>query len=487
MRKNLLAFALIVALMFFSLAATAQQSDGLPKTSARIMSSILIDGQSLNYLQVLSDKIGPRLTGSAAHQRAAQWAAEQFRAFGIKNVRLEPFTIPNGWERGAAYARITAPFDRLLHAGSIGWTPGLPPNGVTSEVVLINDLSGEKLQAQADKIKGRVVMLDVEAFSQGQNNPSFGLVTSYQVLKDIGAIALLWPDREPNNILNAHSGHAFQRAQAGILPSLKIGMEDGKLIKRLLNNGAVSVELRCDNRLSGPVQVNNVIAEIPGREKPDEWIVVGAHLDSWDYGTGAQDNGTGCAMVLEAARAIAALGQPPRRSIRFALWGGEEQGLLGSFAYLNDHASELKKCVAVLNTDNGAGHPRGWKVQGREDLRKAMGPISQTLLSSLSGEGLSLALTFDTDHGPFLLHGIPALDLWVDMTHYGEIHHKSSDTVDKVQPHNLMAGSAIVAITAYAVAEQPEVIAPHLDQAAVVEQFKKAQLDEILKRAGLLK
>src|SRR4030095_8436007 len=286
---------------------------------------------------------------------------------------------------------------------------------------------------------------------------------------------------ERNNVLNAF-GFTWGGAMSA-LPLAQIGMEDGKLIERLLAKGPVTLEFALENRTSGPIQVNNVIAEIPGREKPDEWIIVGGHLDSWDYGTGAQDNGSGCAMVMEAARAIAALGVP-RRSIRFALWGGEEEGLLGSAAYVKAHKGEMGKCVAVLNTDNGAGHPKGWKVQGRTDLNDAMKSI-RGLLAGLSGEGLSQQTTFDTDHGHFMLAGLPALDLWVDMSHYGEVHHKSSDTIDKVDAHNLAAGAAIVAITAYAIGERADPIAKHIDHSAVGEILKKAKLDEFLKAIGL--
>jgi carboxypeptidase Q len=248
-----------------------------------------------------------------------------------------------------------------------------------------------------------------------------------------------------------------------------------------MEKGPVVVEFQFNNRNSGPVEVNNVIAEIRGREKPDEWIIIGAHLDSWDYGTGAQDNGTGCAMVFEAARAISALGRAPRRSIRFALWGGEEQGLLGSDAYVKAHAAELNNCIAVLNTDNGAGHPRGWKVQGRSDLGEALKPISSSFLKGLSGDGISQSISYDTDHGPFMLHGIPALDLWVDMRTYETVHHKTSDTVDKIDAHNLAAGSAIVAVTAYAIADKPEAIAPHIDHAAVEALLDKAKLTDFLR------
>ncbi|HEX7956420.1 MAG TPA: M20/M25/M40 family metallo-hydrolase, partial [Pyrinomonadaceae bacterium] len=269
------------------------------------------------------------------------------------------------------------------------------------------------------------------------------------------------------------------------LPAAEIGSEDAKLIARLLREQParpVTVEFGFDNRTTGRATTHNVVAEIRGRERPDEWVIVGAHLDSWDFGTGAQDNGAGVAQVLEAARAIAA-GPAPRRSIRFALWGGEEQGLLGSEAYVRAHAAEMKNCVAALNTDNGAGHPKGWKYQGREDVRAALAPYSE-LFEGLGGGELSAEATFDTDHGHFLLAGVPALDLLVDMEHYEEVHHKASDTLDKVNTHDLAAGAALVAVTAYAVAEQPGPFARHADRKAVGEILKKAGVDDFLKSIG---
>jgi Iap family predicted aminopeptidase len=346
----------------------------------------------------------------------------------------------------------------------------------------VGDVDPEKIKAQADKIKGRVLMLDLNTlFAAGLS--SFGRVmASFQRFKDAGASAILVADGERNNVLNAF-GFTWG-AELSPLPIAQIGMEDGKLIGRLLEKGPVTVEFQYENKVSGPTEINNVVAELPGREKPDEWVIIGAHLDSWDYGTGAQDNGAGTAMVLDAARALARLPEPPRRSVRFALWGGEEQGLLGSAAYVRAHSSELGKCAAALNTDNGAGHPRGWKVQGRSDVSAAMRDISKTLLTGLSGEGLSLETTFDTDHGHFMLEGIPSFDLWVDMSHYGEVHHKSSDTIDKVDAHNLAAGTAVVAVTAYALAERAAPIAPRIDHAAVGEIIKKVKLDEFLKTIG---
>jgi hypothetical protein len=380
---------------------------------------------------------------------------------------------------------MVSPMDRPLHIESLGWSPSTPPGGVRGEVMLMSDLAPEKIKAQAAQIKGHVLMINTGAvFADGLVGFS-RLVRAVPLIKEAGAQAIMMTDFESNNVLNAFG--LTWGAETSALPVAQVGLEDAKLIMRLAEKGPVSVEFQFTNKTSGPVEVNNVIAEIRGREKPDEWIIVGAHLDSWDYGTGAQDNGTGCAMVFEAARAIAQLGRAPRRSVRFALWGGEEQGLLGSAAYVKAHAAELNNCIAVLNTDNGAGHPRGWKVEGRTDLAEALKPISQSLLKGLSGDGISQNLSYDTDHGPFMLQGIPALDLWVRMETYEVVHHKSSDTVDKIDAHNLDSGSAIVAITAYAIAERSDPIAPHIDHAAVEALLDKARLTDFLKSIDLWK
>jgi len=149
------------------------------------------------------------------------------------------------------------------------------------------------------------------------------------------------------------------------------------------------------------------------------------------------------------------------------------------------HLKEMDKCVAVLNTDNGAGHPKGWKVEGRKDLKEAMQPISDSVLKALGGGGLSMEVTYDTDHGPFMLQGVPALDLWVDMTHYEEVHHKSSDTYDKVDPVDFKSGEAIVAATAWVIANDPKPIAAHIDHAAVAEILKEKEgLAEVLTAVG---
>jgi carboxypeptidase Q len=455
----------------------ARQQDGSQQISSRIAGSIMVGGRSMDYARHLCDGFGGRLSGSRAYQRAAEWAAAQFRAMGLKNVKLEPLTLANAWERGLARARMLAPLDRPLHADSLGWSISTPKGGVSGDIVLLTDISPSAIKATTEKIHGRIVMLDSEAlFAQGWYQGYPLLINSFQPLKEAGASAVLVPSWEPNNLIFRLDANA---CKASPLPIAQIGLEDSRLIRRLGEQGNVSIELELQNIVSGPVQVSNVVAEIQGREKPEEWVLLGAHLDSWDAGTGAQDNATGCAMVLESARAITSLGRPPRRSIRFALWAAEEEGYLGSLAYIRAHSAELANCIAVLNTDSGAGHPRGWRTLGRDDLLRAMQSISKSLLTGLGAEELShdVENTFYSDQGPFILHGIPALDLKVDTKLYDEVHHLPADTLDKVHPHHLASGAAIVAVTGYAIADRLEPIAPHLPRTEIERMVKAGGMD----------
>jgi Zn-dependent M28 family amino/carboxypeptidase len=223
--------------------------------------------------------------------------------------------------------------------------------------------------------------------------------------------------------------------------------------------------------------VNNVIASIPGRDRPDQWVLVGAHLDSWDFGTGAQDNATGVAMVLEAARAIAGLAQAPRRSIRFALWGGEEQGQLGSTAYARAHSAELDRLFLTLNSDAGTGRIIGWTAPGRDDLIGAVRPLTRDFLGELGAATFdeSLRYAFQSDGAPFILAGIATLDLNADDTHYEDIHHKAADTIDRVDARNLSIGGAVVAATAYAIADAAGPMPPRLDRRSVEQLRRKGQ------------
>jgi hypothetical protein len=450
------------------------------------LAASIYNGPSMATLGELADGIGGRLTGSPAYVRSTEWAVAKFRSYGIQNVRLEPFTIAAGWQRGTASGAILSPLSRPLNLASMGWAPSTPAGGVQGAVILIADVEPDTLRSHTEAIRGKIVFLDTtKVYADGYGKAIPKIEAAWKVFQKAGVLAVITPDREKNNVLNAHDG--LWGARLLPLPAAEVGMEDSKLIQRELERGTVTIQMTIENKTSGETKVNNVVAEIRGSERPDEWILIGAHLDSWDFGTGAQDNGTGAVSVLEVGRALMALGKPPRRSIRLALWGGEEQGLLGSYSYTQTHLRELNDCIAVLNTDNGAGHPKGWKVEGREDLKKALQPISDGVLKDMDGGDISMEATYNTDHGPFMLQGIPALDLEVDMTRYMEVHHKSSDTLDKVDALDFKGGEAIVAVTAYEIAQSETPIAPHIDHEAVDEIIKKAKLGDMLVNVGVWK
>jgi len=407
--------------------------------------------------------IGPRLAGSANYERAAEWAAGQLRAAGIERVGFEPFTIPDGWERERASARLVAPVARPLQVAALGWTPSLGDEEIDAQVVALDDVAPENISAQ-HALTGRIVLLPP---GDAGGNPATQAARKRALdtaLRAAGVRAMLSADLEPGNSLSARD-RTFGAA-VGALPAAQIGRDDARALRELIGRGPVRIAIELRNRVTpGPVTVRNVIGELRGRERPDEWIVVGAHLDSWDVSPSAQDNATGVAMVLDAARAIAALPDRPRRSIRFALWGAEEQGQLGSTAYVRAHEAELDRVVANLNADAGTGRQIGWTSPGRSDVIDAVRPLTRPFLAPLGGVSFdsSMQYAFQSDGAPFIRAGIPLLDLNADDSTYEDIHHKDTDTIERVDARNLAIGAGIVAATAFAVADAPTRIGPRLD------------------------
>jgi len=465
--------ALLLLVLSCSSIASAQAPDAKATENAkRISSSILFSSQAVDSLRELTETFGRRLAGSEAYDRSAEWAVAKLRSYGIANVRLERFTIPNGWERGWGRGRIVEPITRHLTIESVGWGPSTPPSGINAPIVVTTDLSPEGIRRRAAEFSGKVVLVDWPTIVSVVSHKVAvrQLRASYELFRAAGAAAVLLPgDRLKNNVLDWTDVDSGGEILA--LPVAQVGMEDGEFIRQLLEHHPVRIAFEYQNRVTGPAATTNVIAEIPGEER-HQWVLVGAHLDSWDFGTGAQDNGTGVVMILEAARAIAALGARPKRSIRFALWGAEEPGVLGSRAYVQAHSAELAACVAALNTDHGAGHPQGWKVY-RQDLMQSMIPISRSLLRDLGGHHLSTKMDFDGDSRSFFSAGVPTLELMVDTTGYSDFAHKQGDTFDKVEPIYFKLDAAIVAVTAFAIAENPQPIARHLGKEEVDELLKK--------------
>jgi len=470
------------------LAAAALQAEPIKLTEQQsaatqsLVGDIYARGRAYEYLEVLADELGPRLTGSEQYERSVQWAAGQLRSMGMSQVRLEPVIIKHGWQRGPAQARLLGKTPRTLHVASYGWSPPTPRPALRGPVVFLEDTSDEAIAAA--RVQGAVVLIDRATLTgpvvfRHTTPEEWERERRYETLdarlKNAGALAALVYTKTANQVLRTSAPTEGGAALA--LPVASIGREDALLMRRQMAKGTVEIELSLDNVLTGPVTLHNVIAELPGREQPSQWVMLGAHLDSWDLATGAQDNGSGVAQVMEAARALAHLPSRARRSLRFVLWASEEQGENGSKAFVRAHAADIGQVVAYLNTDTGAGRPLGWNVSGRDDFARALTPLAP-LLDRIGGSATSDDLSFDTDVAAFVVAGVPTLNLdVVDDQYDSVVHHKPADTLDKVDVHDLTAGAAMLAVTAYALADTAEPAVPRLSG---------PQREQLLKRAGAL-
>jgi carboxypeptidase Q len=444
----------------------------------RLGSQLLLTGKAYDYDRHLADDIGPRLTGSANYVKAAAWAEAEFARLGLSNVHHESWEMPATWEpETLATARILKPHEQRLHLESEGWSPSTPEGGVRGSVFYVKNLTPDGVKADAAQIKGNVALIDEESLAS--NKPfRFGLLfDALRMIGEEGARGIIFGLGATNNAPSLIGNTAFTGTLANV-PCGNLGEEDTLLLKRLLKDSAVEVEFSFKNRIREHVKVDNIVADIPGSDASGEYVLIGAHLDSWNTGTGAQDNGTGASTVLAVAAAVKTAGLTPRRTMRFVLFGGEEQGLIGSVHYARDHAAELAKCAGVFVTDSGAEAPKGWYVFGRDDESKALAPLKPLLAPIDAADTTDNGrFTFQTDEAPFLVHGVPSFVLWTGVDKYMLLHHKPSDTFDKVDQRDLGLGVAVVGITAYAFADAPTALA-HLDAAAVEDEFKKLKVIE---------
>ena len=452
---------------------------------------VLIDqamkhSEVMQNLQHLSDIIGPRLSGSPAMRRANDWTAERFRAYDL-SAAVEGYVFGVPWERGSASLRTLTPFSRAITAHSWAWTEGTGGKAVAGPVVLADLSTPESLAVNRDKVKGAWVLprapypvwnpdgpektaedstrleeqLRVRALATADTSAAavaarrqFALDLPY-ALKAAGALGTLI-DGAKEHALMTMSGTP---TRVSPLPSLVISNEDYALLARQITAGVKPrVEARIDNHFGKqPVQQWNTVAEIKGSERPGEVVILGAHLDSWDLGTGVTDNGTGSMVVLDAARTIARSGLQPKRTIRFVLFSGEEQGLLGSRAYAAAHAATADSIQAVLVLDNGTGAITGQALQGRKDLeglwRQLLVPVA-----SLDADSIRDANKMGTDHLSFLPYGVPGFNFDQLRRGYNHTHHSESDTYDKAIAGDLKQATGVMAVTAFELANLKDLL-----------------------------
>jgi hypothetical protein len=440
--------------------------------------------QVMVNLTYLSDMIGPRVTGSPALKRANDWTAEKMREYGLANVRLEAWSIPEGWERGHAKGRIVEPDNgRVLSLASYAWYPGTPGK-VQGDVVYLEAKTVKELDAYKGKLKNAIVLSapptkltpweeiekpgvtifgfkkkgdkateEVAAFNKARD----------EMLQNEGVALQLRDAGKHFGLLFTSGGWAGKDRTSAVnrLPTAALAHEHYELLYRLATRPAPAItraEIEIANKfIPGPIAVYNTVGEIKGSEKPDELVIVGAHLDSWDLGQGTLDNGTGSMVVLETARILAGCGIVPKRTIRFVLFTGEEQGLHGSRAYIAQHKDELAKTSAALVHDTGTGKVLGLGWFGRPVLK----PILEKELAALKDLGVADVHTRaggGSDHVTFDNAGVPACMMRQEVAGYRFGHHSQADTLTLAREPNLIQGAQVMAVTAMRLANLDEML-----------------------------
>ena len=424
--------------------------DAYREPAARLIGEAVSSTFAWQRLALLTDTIGNRLSGSAALDRAIEWAVDEMKRDGLENVHAERVMVPR-WVRGAESAEIVEPARHAIAMLGLGDSVGTGADGVQGDVVVVH--SFEELDAKGPALRGRIVCFNA-AYTNYGDTVRFRAAGPSRAAR-YGAIAVLVRSIGPNGLRTPHTGALQYAADAPKIPAAAIASEDADRIQRMTDRGSrVVVRLRMEAHAEPDAPSANVIGEIRGREKPDEIVVVSGHLDSWDVGAGATDDGGGCVVTWEALRLMKKLNLRPRRTVRVVLWTNEENGGRGGVAYRDQHRAELSRHVLMLESDSGVFRPLGFAFSGSDSTREAVRAIA-TLLSGLGADQISPG-GGGADITPSVQEAhLPAMSLDVDGSKYFLIHHTAADTIDKIDPIEMAKCAAAVAVMAYVVADLP--------------------------------
>jgi len=457
---------LVAALPFLMLSGTtsrAQASHGARaanptawidryrEPAARLIGEAVGSTFAWHRLAVLTDTIGNRLSGSPALDRAIQWAVGEMRRDGLENVHTERVMVPR-WVRGAESAEIVTPLQQPLMMLGLGDSVGTPSDGLRADVVIVH--SFEELDPKASQARGRIVLFNVPFTTYGET-VRFRSTGPARAARH-GAVAALVRAVGPPGLRTPHTGALQYASDAPKIPAAAIATEDADLLQRIADRGErVTLRLKMDAHFEADVESANVVGEIRGREKPEEIVVVSGHLDSWDVGAGATDDGGGCIVTWEALRLMRKLNLRPRRTVRVVLWTNEENGGRGGQGYRDQHRAELGRHVLMLESDGGVFRPLGFGFTGSDSARDTVRTIA-TLLSGIAADQITVG-GGGADIGPSVQEAhIPAMSLDVDGSKYFLIHHTPADTIDKIDPVEMAKCAAAVAVMSYVVADLPE-------------------------------
>ena len=419
--------------------------------ATRLIQASTGDDFAWRRLAELTDTFGHRLSGSENLDRAIAWAVETMRRDGLENVRMEPVMVPR-WVRGRESAEIVAPPRQALTILGLGGSVGTPAEGIEAEVIVVSNFAD--LRARAAEANGRIVLFNVPF-------TTYGDTVTYRTggaraASQVGAVAALVRSVGPTGLRTPHTGSLQYGKGVALIPAAAIAAEDADRISRLRARGVpVRVRLTMDAHAEADVESANVVGEIRGRERPQEVVLLGGHLDSWDVGTGASDDAVGCIVTWEAARLMMKLGIRPRRTVRIVLWTNEENGLRGATAYAARYAAHADDHVLAVESDSGVFEPASLGFSGStaaqalvRDIGTLLAPIG---LQEITGGGGG------ADIGPIARAGdVPMLAYLGNPARYFAIHHTPADTVERIMPEEVSRATAALAVMAYVAAEMPE-------------------------------
>jgi len=426
-------------------------------TAAALRDSALRGTRAYDIVSSLTTEIGPRPAGSDAYRRAVEWGVRTMKELGFANVRAEKVTDPH-WDIGTGEGRITAPWPQPMVLAALGGSVPTPEAGIDAEVVQVPSLDALKA-LDAAKAKGKIIFLNkrMERHKDGSGyGPAVaGRGAGAATAGKLGAVAFLIRSVGTDNNRTPHTGAMRFKEGDPHIPAAALSNPDADVLEKELASGKpVTFHLKLTSRHLPEVETANVVGDIRGREKPDEIVLLGCHLDSWHLGTGAIDDGAGCAILLEAARRIGELKEKPRRTIRVVLFANEEFGLTGAKAYAAAHAAELPKHILAGESDFGSG--KVWRLSSRvapeslpamDAIAKILAPLGVERGDNESGGGADLS--------PMAPARVPLISLGQDGTTYFDWHHTANDTLDKIDPKDLDQNVAAWAAAAWAAADMP--------------------------------
>ncbi len=458
---------LVLLAAFLSPSPSHSAAAELDRVAPQLLGAAHRSTEAYDRLGELCDEIGHRITGSPRLEEAVTWAADLMRDYGLENVHTEEVVVPH-WIRGKESAWLVSPSRQPLHILGLGRSVGTGEGGVEAEVVVVD--SFEDLDSRPEEeIAGKIVLFDVPFQGYGKTVAYRGRGPSAAARR--GAVACLVRSVGLDGLQTPHTGALRYAEDAPRIPAAAVTMEDAQRIARMVGRGrTVVAHLEMEARNAEETLSHNVVGEWRGSEAPEEIVVLGGHLDSWDVGQGAQDDGSGCMIALHAVRLIQQLGLRPKRTLRVVFWTNEEYGLRGGRAYAEAHADEIEHHVAAIESDGGNGRARGFRLDLREvessdrptdasieDLRERALRFLDVVGAELRfvGADTMRAGGSGADISPLARAGVPCLGLDHEMSEYFRIHHTEADTFDRIDPDDLAHNVGVMAVMAFALADAP--------------------------------